>query len=130
MYGARPQSAAEIEALWRLRSERGFEMRGLATDLLETGETIPAYVNIGRWVAECPGCNGGIACWPDHPRGCCLDCGRVYKIRFPAKRSRERAEKLLLARSQLNRNWHPHQRESVSELAAENEILLDAEESK
>lgn len=50
----------------------------------EEGRTVVPYVNHGRWVADCPACNGGMACWEENPEACCLDCGRVYQVGEPS----------------------------------------------
>lgn len=86
-----------------------------------------AYVNHSRWVADCPECNGGIACWPgEMPEGVCLDCGHRYRPVFPPAKDRAAAEKTLLERSRpQNRNWDPAT-EDVSRLKAETALLEGA----
>lgn len=91
-------------------------------DLLESHAEIPAYVSAGRWVADCPtpGCNGGIACWPDNARACCLDCGYIFKVKFPNRDVIDRAQKTLLMRPEEFQNWRPDQGETPKVLEAEN----------
>jgi hypothetical protein len=98
-----------------LRDSRG----GLAPIIDK--RTIVAYVSDGRWVADCPHCNDGIACWDENPQGCCLGCGHVYRVRFPD--GHKEAEIILTARPmQRNRNWHPHRGETLDHLRDENFI--------
>ncbi len=91
-------------------------------DLLDSAATIDAYVSAGRWVADCitPGCRGGISCWPDHVRACCLDCGYIFKVKFPRKDVIARAEASLLVRPEEFQNWRPDQGETPKVLEAEN----------
>ena len=98
---------------WFLAERRG----GLAP--IVDFRKVDAYVSGGRWVADCPACNGGIACWDENPHGCCLTCGRVYTVVFPAKH--DEAATVLLARpDEHTRNWHPHRGETISDLQREN----------
>lgn len=127
MTGARVHaSAEEVEFAWQQWvSEHGLPMRHRAgdytTDLRADDRPVAAYVNVGRWVADCPRCRSGIACWPDAPRSCCLGCGYIYtNIVYPPARAVAKAEELLAERPEEHRNWHPAV-ESVDVLAAENE---------
>ena len=110
-------TVSEVEAAWvRYGQKRpaGWEGR---TVLLRMPDPLTCYASAGRWVADCPECNGGIACWKDNPQGACLSCGRIYPIRFP--KGWETAGRLLDDRpKQRQRNWLPG--EPVSHLAAEN----------
>lgn len=95
-------------------------MRGHEVTLKENAGEVEAYVNGGRWVANCPNCNGGIACDPDISEGCCTDCGFVYTVAFPHPNTVRGAETVLLKREDLqNMNWLPH-KEEISDLKAEN----------
>ncbi len=86
-----------------------------------TGKTVNAYVSENRWVADCPGCNGGIACWSENPEGCCLTCGGVYKVAYPA--DHKAATKVLEQRPPAARHWNPA-KETVAQLEQENKIML------
>jgi hypothetical protein len=80
---------------------------------------LKAYVNHGRWVADCP-CGGGIACGPDSPDAVCYDCRTERNISFPSASRIATATELLSARPLKHQNWRPDQGESVTELRAEN----------
>lgn len=105
----------------------------IATFLAAKGKTpvpdersLAAYVNHGRWVADCPECAGGIACSPDNPEACCLDCGHTYAVSFPKPKDVARAEAALAGRgARRNQNWHPDA-ESVKRLEAETALLEGA----
>jgi hypothetical protein len=85
--------------------------------------TVAAYVNHGRWVADCPECRGGIACWDQLPSGTCPDCGGEYEVKWPAPEVRAAAEAVLLGRAKRwHRNWWPGT-ETVGWLRTENELL-------
>lgn len=84
--------------------------------------TVPAYVNEGRWVVDCPDCNNAqLACRTDH-RFMCNECGnlaigRLWRpVRWPAEV--HRIEPLLAGRPARNQNWIPG--EVVELLAIEN----------
>jgi hypothetical protein len=83
---------------------------------------LKVYLNYGRWIAECPDCNGAqLACHED-PRFMCNECANVAAgglwrtIEWPADRSA--IEEILSWRPRLNQNWTPG--ESVADLEAEN----------
>lgn len=106
---------------------RGREARGLhPLRLHHVKKPVPAFVNHGRWVARCSAtdCGGGIACSPENKHGACLDCGRIYPITFPAKATMTKAAALLDQRPDGQRNWHPHEGETLKRLQVENELLL------
>lgn len=83
---------------------------------------LTCYVNHGRWVADCPNCNAGIAAWPKNPLLYCAECATVYSSKFPAAQTIARATDALAARSPHNRNWYP-QRELTTDLEKENRDL-------
>ena len=91
--------------------------------MTEDRRVVIAYVSDGRWVAQCPECNGGIACWDENPHGCCLDCGHVYRVKFPA--DHKIAEAILLQRPVNGRHWLPG--EPVVQLEVENRHFLRGE---
>lgn len=111
MLGAKAHmDAASVRRFWKQQRDN---------DLTDADETIDAYINESRWVADCPNCNGGIAAWPENEKGCCLDCGYVFSVAFPSSKDIREAEDALLARPERNRNWLPAS-ESVSDLKTEN----------
>lgn len=116
MYRVKPRTPAALERQWEaFYLDNWAEVTGELN--LRPGQgTLSAYINRGRWVADCPVCLAGIACTPAYPRGCCLECGLLYTIRFPPRRGD--IEQLLLRRPVVNRNWWPH--ESLADLAREN----------
>lgn len=72
---------------------------------------ISAYVNHGRWIAECPDCkNAQLACKTDH-RFLCNECGNVAvdnlwrAVIWPA--NVEGIESMLESRPRVNQNWVP-----------------------
>lgn len=95
----------------------------LVEEPVKDRRTIAPYVNGSRWVADCPECNGGIACWDENPKGFCADCGHVFKVKFPPTKTREKALVVLAERPARNRNWNPDT-EDVARLKVENELLL------
>lgn len=93
----------------------GLRVPGNPEDL--TGSlTALAFVNTSRWVAMCPRCNGGIAAWPEHDDGCCLDCGAIVALVYPDDPTA--GERVLSERPFQFRNWLPG--ETVDALVAEN----------
>ncbi len=74
-----------------------------------------AYVNHGRWVADCTNCNGGILATADHV--ICPDCAFEFDLVF--SNDREEGERVLSYRSLVNQNWRPDT-ETVEDLKAEN----------
>ena len=116
-------SIQQIESFWQRYAQSsmfpGFRGRP-GNDFAESKVVIQAYVSDSRWVADCvtANCGGGVAVWKENPRGCCLDCGTIYTISFPD--DVDEAEKVLLSRPEVNRNWFPHLGETVNQLKAEN----------
>jgi len=84
----------------------------LAVDTNPDPETaIQAYVNEGRWIAECPDCkNAQLACKTD-PRFLCDNCGNVAvgklwrTVVWPANVTG--IESMLENRPLVNQNWVP-----------------------
>lgn len=119
-------NADDVVAFWqRFAAEHGFvrDETGLRIpgNLVETTKPIEAYVNHNRWVADCEECNGGIACWPEHPKACCLDCGTVFPIEFPDPDELQSAVETLEMRPDTGtRNWNPHRGETAQQLRYEN----------
>lgn len=93
------------------------DRRGGLTPIMDARH-VYAHVSDGRWVANCPQCNGGIACWDENPHGCCLDCGHVYSVRWPE--GYKEAELILGTRpNPFNRHWHPHLGETLEAIRVE-----------
>ena len=86
------------------------------------GEPVRAYVNWGRWVADCPHCrSGAMVVSRIDPVFWCVKCGmRGHEWRsvvFPA--NADDIEALLVMRPEMaNRNWRPG--ETVDGLRGEN----------
>lgn len=88
-----------------------------------------AYINHGRWVADCPGwCGNALVVSQADPYFICSECGSVenggrwYLVVFPDEKNE--IEEALLRRPERDgfrawsRNWHPG--ESVERLKFEN----------
>lgn len=86
-----------------------------------TGGQAVAYVNEGRWVADCPECNAGIGVHVDAPVVVCLDCGGVSDVVVPDARARAEADRVLGRRPVVNQGWRPD-REDLTDLKAENAV--------
>jgi DNA-directed RNA polymerase subunit M/transcription elongation factor TFIIS len=86
-----------------------------------------AYINHGRWVIDCPNCNGGIRADRDDNGNpvstggevICGNCKHKYKVKFPG--DKEQAEAVMHHRPVENQNWHPDN-ESLSDLKSENAL--------
>lgn len=78
------------------------------------GDTVHAYVNHDRWVADCA-CNGAELVTPGH-KMLCGSCGAESEVVFPDAPAE--IEALLEKRPTLNRNWKPG--ETVDDLQAQN----------
>jgi hypothetical protein len=76
-----------------------------------------AYINHGRWVVDCPKCNGAGLTSRTMKVSCCFDCGGVFiNITFP--KQAKKIEDVLLKRTDMaSRNWTT---ESVNDLLEEN----------
>ncbi len=89
---------------------------------IHKGDTVTAYLNHGRWVADCRGeftpdglpCNGAELVAPGLEM-MCGSCGAEHKVTFP--RNHKAIEDVLDKRRSLNQNWTT---ETVDELTAEN----------
>jgi hypothetical protein len=81
-------------------------------------KTIPAYVNHGRWLADCQTCGKGMFTHPVWRMACCAECGAVYRaVDFPEQL--DTITRLLLERPcRENQNWRTG--ETLFELKLEN----------
>lgn len=84
--------------------------------------TVPAYVNHGRWVVDCPDCrNAQLACRTDK-RFMCNECGNIAvgKLWRPVEwpPNVQGIESMLENRPLVNQNWVPD--ETPVNLAIEN----------
>jgi hypothetical protein len=113
MHGGRPLKTVEdLENFWVEWAQNRGQTVTRKTNSLD------AYVNDGRWVADCP-CGGGIACWSEYQHGFCGSCCTVYMIRFPDAEDVATAEVLLSAREPDRRHWDPTA-QTVDDLKVEN----------
>lgn len=102
-------------------------MQAPAQDGVTDGEIL-AYVNHGRWIAECPDCAGAQLVSELERRFWCLNCGNAAvnfawrHVRMPQKRTAIEAELVIrpAARNEraITRNWLPG--ETVEDLQREN----------
>ena len=97
----------------RLRVHAILGEQGLET---QAGDTVTAYINHGRWVADCV-CNGAELVHPDYPM-VCGSCGRTHQVIFPKPKDRARIEAALNVRPPYNQHWNPE--ETFGELIAQN----------
>lgn len=116
-------SHREIPGRWQaIVAAANFERRLRHLPEIEfayTNGRVPAYVNRGAWVADCPNCNGGIAVSPEWTLCCCLDCGRIYDALVPPDDVVAAATVLLECRPVSKQNWIPAT-EQIAVLQAEN----------
>lgn len=122
------RTVADVQAGWEewaakhgmiVRARRGDP----ALELRHSKTILPVYISGGRWIADCPNCNGGVAAWPYHGHGACLDCGTIYRLDYPTGEEVARAVELLTPRREEHRNWHRHLGEDVEHLEIENRLL-------
>ena len=83
---------------------------------IHDGTTVDAYVNHGRWVADCV-CNGAEIVGPGLEM-VCGSCGARNTVTFPGPQTRDQIEAVLSRREPYNQNWNPD--ETVDELIAQN----------
>lgn len=75
--------------------------------IVDTGETLDAYVSDNRWVTECTGCGSGILVDESRREWICWDCGSQYTIRWPSKKTLAAVEGVLRERVPRLRNYYP-----------------------
>lgn len=116
--GRRVSSPAEYAA-WQMShvTRRG-------GDAWDSPESIKAYVNHGRWVADCFWCKTGMLTRPAWGVAYCGECGARYGpglVDYPSDRDQQLIERTLLRRVRREQqNWDD--RQSVEELAGENQL--------
>ncbi len=112
------ETVEEIETFW-------LEHLRVAPWTNDPLDEVDAYINRARLLADCPGCNAGAFAWNRNVFACCLDCGLLFKVRFPSPFVLSAATRLLAVRPIVNMNWNAHKGETVEELERENRWLLD-----
>lgn len=66
-----------------------------------------AYVNFGRWIADCPmDCGSALQLQPGQAMYQCVECGYVTDIEWPSN-ANEIWDALLERPAKRNRNWFP-----------------------
>lgn len=85
----------------------------------ESAEPVPARINHGSWLVDCP-CGAGCATDTEWRIACCFGCGTVHTVVvFPKDKNLAAIERLILARPRMqNRHWTPD--ESVKTVRAIN----------
>ena len=87
-------------------------------------ETVTAYVNDGRWVADCP-CGSGILLVPGWALGTCFECGGIAEIAWPDEKAIVAIDAALGERvKRSTMNWTPD--ETIESLQIE--TLANADE--
>lgn len=92
---------------------------------IRAAEPAVAYVNNGRWVADCPDCNSALDLAEGQDRFICGECdntlldGWARKLVWP-ERQPEIEAALSARKLTANRNWWPW--ETVDDLTAENAL--------
>jgi hypothetical protein len=108
---ARELSEADYVALAEARAGKN------KRPIVPRPHVLTAYVNDGRWLADCPHCGSGIIIGPVWTVAICLGCYSRYASP-PMPAEREAIEAALSDRPQAAQNWRPF--ESVAGLIAEN----------
>ncbi len=117
----RCETVADIEDFWLAALEQK-NLTPRTSDPLDEGD---AYINRMRLLVDCPSCNSGAYAWNRNPLACCLDCGLLFKVRFPSPFVLAAAVRLLAVRPVVNANWNAHKGETLEELERENRWCLD-----
>lgn len=95
----------------RARVRAIIENQGLP--VRKSTKAVDAYVNHGRWVADCP-CNGAERVAPGEDMEC-GGCGAASPVKFPAGAAE--IDRLLVKRVPANQNWRG---EDMAEVLGEN----------
>jgi len=125
LFGARRCFGVASDDGWRAKQARNIralrEQHGLDVTVHDyVGARLTAYVNDGRWIADCS-CGAGVVLDLGFAIGRCLECGAVYDVEkhvaLPA--TWKAIERALVKRPQpANRNWQAP--ETVADLQREN----------
>jgi hypothetical protein len=117
-----PKGLEDHPAAWAPAMALAAEGVVFAMPLARSGVAVSAYINWGRWVADCAFCASAQVVTPDDARMWCPGCrnadvnGAWVRVAFP--RDRAGIEEVLVARREVrNRNWD---RETLDELRQEN----------
>lgn len=100
-----------------------------ALDRVSKADPLPARVDHGRWIVDCP-CHAASMVWLDTPLVWCGGCGNAHifgqwqRVKLPEERAEIEAA-LIVRPDAANRNWFPG--ESVENLLAENAAMLGVE---
>ena len=92
-----------------------------------TGRQVVPYINRGRWLTDCPGCNAGNWAWDRNPYCCCMDCGLLVKVMWQLPAERAHAIRVLAVRELVHQNWNAHKGETVQTLEFENRWHLGSD---
>lgn len=94
--------------------------------------SVVPYLNAGRWVADCPSCGCGMACWDRNPYACCLGwhCGLIFKVAWQLPQARSEVMRLLAGWPEGNRNWDAHKGETIAELKIQGVLMLGVEPAR
>lgn len=83
------------------------------------GPKAVAYVNHGRWLADCPLGDGEARLVNPAYEFFCIGCGNTFAVLWPDAKTMKQITKVLEQRpASGSQNWYPH--ESVADLTAEN----------
>lgn len=125
------QTVQDVEEAWERWADReGLPIRrrqgDFSTDLKTSRKTVEVYISGGKWLGNCPNCNGGIPGWPNHPRGCCLDCGTIFQLDYPPEAETLELAKLMSARDEIDRNYFRHLGETLDDVRATQPVFEQA----
>jgi hypothetical protein len=126
-------TVTDVEQAWQQWADKhGFTVRrrrnDFSTGLHSSRKTVVVHISAGKWVADCPDCNGGIAAWPLHERGACLDCGTAFHLAYPSREDCLELAELMAARPERARNFFPHKDETIDDARRENAVNRFADE--
>jgi hypothetical protein len=123
-----------LAGLRHISHRQWFTNQARGRNLVISGDThvteIPARINHGRWIADCPldcegqPCGGAECVTEDDTIFYCLSCGNeqihgaFIRVLFPPTKKRNKIEKILALRPESLRNWFPG--ETPKKLAHEN----------
>lgn len=121
------RTVEDVEAAWQRWADReGLTVRrrqgDYSTDLRRSRKAIVVHISGGKWIGDCPECRGGVAGWPCHPHGACLDCGTIFKLLYPTPAECLELADLLRVRPERERNYFPHLGEDIEMVRRENRV--------